>query len=321
MRGKFGAEGIRAIWVTRWDYRSARDIAVIMENCRRAGFNTVLFQVRGNGTAFYRSKVEPWADELGGRDPGFDPLAVACREAHRRGLAIHAWVNVAPGWRGKAPPQNRRQLYHARAEWFWRDESGRREPLGWYSNLNLCWPEVRAYLAAVMHEIVARYPVEGLHMDYIRFPNEWNAAYPAGARVPDYPRDPRTLGLFRQASHRTPDQAPAQWDAWRTQQVDETVREISRAVRKARPGVALTAAVGADPAVAKKKRRRVPDELRGGSGVIRRTAGALDEWPEPRAGRDRRDARQTCTSIDCAATRARPAGGAALLCVCVQCPV
>jgi uncharacterized lipoprotein YddW (UPF0748 family) len=253
MRGKFGAEGIRAIWVTRWDYRSARDIAVIMENCRRAGFNTVLFQVRGNGTAFYRSKVEPWADELGGRDPGFDPLAVACREAHRRGLAIHAWVNVAPGWRGKAPPQNRRQLYHARAEWFWRDESGRREPLGWYSNLNLCWPEVRAYLAAVMHEIVARYPVEGLHMDYIRFPNEWNAAYPAGARVPDYPRDPRTLGLFRQASHRTPDQAPAQWDAWRTQQVDETVREISRAVRKARPGVALTAAVGADPAVAKKK--------------------------------------------------------------------
>lgn len=253
MRGKFGAGGIRGIWVTRWDYKSARDISVIMENCRRAGFNTVMFQVRGNGTAFYRSRIEPWAEELGGHDPGFDPLAVACREGHRRGLAIHAWVNVAPGWRGKEPPKSRRQLYYTRAAWFWHDEAGRREPLGWYNSLNLCWPEVRKYLAAVMHEIVAKYPVDGLHMDYIRFPNEWNAAYPAGARVPDYPRDPRTLALFRQATHRTPEQAPAQWDAWRTEQVNQTVREISRVVRQTKPGVVLTAAVGADPGTAKRK--------------------------------------------------------------------
>ena len=53
-------DSIRAIWVTRWDYKSPADIARIMENCRQTGFNTVLFQVRGHGTACYRSRLEPW---------------------------------------------------------------------------------------------------------------------------------------------------------------------------------------------------------------------------------------------------------------------
>jgi len=244
---------MRAIWVTRWDYKSPSDIAIIMENCQRAGFNTILFQVRGNGTAFYRSKLEPWADELGGRDPGFDPLATACREAHRRGLGLHAWVNVMPGWRGKKPPANRRQLYHAHADWFWRDASGRREPLGWYNNLNPCYPEVRAYLVAVMREIARKHPVDGLHMDYIRFPNEWNESYRHRRTVPDYPRDPRTLALFRRATGHTPATAPRLWDGWRTEQVTRLVRDIRAMLRKVRPSVTLSAAIGAVPDDARRR--------------------------------------------------------------------
>lgn len=242
---------IRAIWVTRWDYKSPTDIARVMENCRRANFNTVLFQVRGNGTSFYRSRIEPWAEELGGRDPGYDPLAVACAEAHKRGMQLHAWVNVMPGWRGKAPPTDPRQLYNARPDWFWRDAHGRREPLGWYNSLNPCYPEVRDYLVSVMHDIVRRYPVDGLHLDYIRFPNEWNDAYGRAATVPDYPRDPRTLALFRRATGRTPDQAPDLWNQWRTDQVTLLVKDIRAMVRRTKPGVWLTAAVGADPREAK----------------------------------------------------------------------
>jgi len=241
---------LRAIWVTRWDYKSPRDIAAIMENCRQAGFNTVLFQVRGNGTAFYRSRLEPWADELGGRDPGFDPLGVACQEAHKRGLSLHAWANVMPGWRGKKPPTNPRQLYRARADWFWRDAQGRRQPLGWYNSVNPCYPEVRRYLTDVMHEIVAGYPVDGLHLDYIRFPNEWNNSYPQGAIVPDYPRDPRTLAMFRAETGQTPESSPDAWIRWRSDKVTELVRDIRRMMRQTKPRAMLTAAVGADPAKA-----------------------------------------------------------------------
>jgi len=241
---------VRAIWVTRWDYKSPRDIAIVMENCKTAGFNTVLFQVRGAGTVMYPSRLEPWADELGGGDPGFDPLAVACQEGHRRGLSVHAWVNVIPGWHGDKTPANPRQLYNARPDWFWHDAAGRRQPLGWYSSVNPCYPEVRRYLVDVMHEIVSRYPVDGLHMDYIRFPNEWSKAYREGATVPDYPRDPRTLAMFQQATGRTPEQAPGAWNAWRTDQVTQLVRDIRQMTLKTDRKVSLTAAVGADADIA-----------------------------------------------------------------------
>lgn len=250
-RGRDGQ--VRAIWVTRWDYKSASDIQCVMENCKRAGFNTVLFQVRGAGTAFYRSRIEPWADELGGRDPGFDPLQVACKEAHRRGMALHAWMNVTPAYRGKEPPANRNQLYHKHPDWFLQDSNGRRQPLGWYMSLNPCYPEVRRYLVAVAHEIVQRYPVDGLHLDYIRIVNDRSQAWPAGVRMPDYPRDRRTLALFHRATGTTPDRSPQQWDQWRTDQVTQLVRDVRNMTRRVRSRVILSAAVGALPVTAKKE--------------------------------------------------------------------
>lgn len=245
---------IRAVWVTRWDYKSRSDIAAVMDQCRRAGFNTVLFQVRGNGTVAYRSKIEPWSEDFGGRDPGFDPLAVACAEAHKRGLELHAWVNVVPGWRGAKPPADPRQLYHAHPEWFWYDAQGRRQPLGWYASLNPCLPEVRQYIVSVMHEIVRNYPVDGLHMDYIRFPNDAHEMYAGLGGAPDYPRDRRTLALFaRDARGATPQSNPAAWNAWRTDQVTKLVRDIRVMVSRTKPAVRLSAAVGSFPDEAKRK--------------------------------------------------------------------
>src|SRR5687767_13170041 len=75
----------RALWITRFDYKTREDVVRAIENAKAAGFDTVLFQVRGNATAFYRSQLEPWAAELGGADPGFDPLEVAIEAAHERG--------------------------------------------------------------------------------------------------------------------------------------------------------------------------------------------------------------------------------------------
>jgi len=55
---------VRAIWVTRWDYRTADDVKKIVHNCGSLGMNTILFQVRGNGTVFYPLCIEPWAEEF-----------------------------------------------------------------------------------------------------------------------------------------------------------------------------------------------------------------------------------------------------------------
>ena len=236
----------RAIWVTRFDYKTADDVTRIITNCADAGFNAVLFQVRGNGTAFYHSNLEPWADELGGSDPGFDPLELACDLAHQRHVQLHAWVNVMPAWRGKTPPTSPEQLYNKHPEWFWYDQYGHRQALSsFYVSLNPCLPEVRAYLVAVMRDLVSRYDVDGLHLDYIRFPNE-PPATPRGSDI-DYPRDGRTLALFHDETGLAPDDDPAAWNRWRTDQVTRLMAAIHEMMRDTRPDAALTAAVGSVP--------------------------------------------------------------------------
>jgi uncharacterized lipoprotein YddW (UPF0748 family) len=241
---------IRAIWVTRGDYKSAQDVQRIMQNCADAGLNTVLFQVRGNGTVYYPSRIEPWSEKYNFQSPGFDPLGVAVQEAHARGLKIQAWVNVMPGWTGPDEPRVRQQLYNAHPDWFWYDAEGRRQPLlheangrkrGWYASLNPCLPEVRSYLVGLFQEIASNYDIDGLHMDYIRFPNE---PVVAGERIPDYPRDARTLALFKEATGQTPQSNPAVWSQWRADQVTQLVVDIHKMLRSTRPGAVLSSACG-----------------------------------------------------------------------------
>lgn len=234
---------VRAVWVARFHYRYPDDIRTIMRNCARAGLNTVLWQVRGDGTVAYPSRIEPWSAEYGHRNPGFDPLAIAVQEAHRQGLRIEAWVNVLPGWRGPAPPPISNQLWHTHPDWFLCDAAGRRQPLGdYYAILNPCWPEVRRYIVSLIEEIAANYDVDGVHLDYVRY--AWDTT--PGARAL-YPRDPQTLRLYRAQTGRHPDDAPAAWDSWRAQQLTRLVADIRAMLGRRRPGATLTAAVWSDP--------------------------------------------------------------------------
>lgn len=259
----FGCEALRqaaltprirqALWVNRYDYRSEEDVRTALRRAGEAGFDTVLFQVRGNATLAIPSRHEPWSREFGHEDPEFDPLAVAIDEGHRSGVRVHAWVNALPGWRGEtAPPETLRQLYTEKPEWFLVDQFGRREPLskGSYVLLNPCLPEVRAHIAGVCADIVRRYDVAGIHLDYVRF-LEPRFVERDGRRVQlDYPRDARTLLLYREDEGRAPDDDPAAWAAWKRARIGELVREVRDAIERTRPGIVLTAAVFAPPRVA-----------------------------------------------------------------------
>ncbi len=232
------------MWVTRWDYRTREDCRAIAENCKAIGMDTILFQVRGNATAFYRSTLEPWAEQFDFKDPGFDPLATMIEETHSRGMRLVAWVNVVPAWWGLTPPTAPNHVYNKHPEWLWYDQKGKRQALSekFYVSLNPCLPEVRAHIVAVVNEIVSNYAIDGLHLDYMRFPNEAPAT-PAGTDI-DYPRDAKTLQLFAAATKKTPDQDPPAWDKWRTAQVTELVRQIRAKVRAQKPEVEVSSAVG-----------------------------------------------------------------------------
>jgi uncharacterized lipoprotein YddW (UPF0748 family) len=247
------AEG-RAVWVTRWDYKTADDVRRIVDNCARAGFNIIVFQVRGNATAFYRSSIEPWAWELTstgpattGRDPGFDPLALAVERAHRRGVELHAYMNVFPGWMSqKYPPAEVGQVWTKHPEWFVADREGRKmipwdrdlspQKRNYYSWLNPAHPDVKDYVVSVFREVAERYDVDGIHLDYCRYPD-----------VGDYSYDPVSLSRFREATGKTPDEAPDLWTKWRGDQVTEVVQRIHDECRKIKPDLMISASVMRDP--------------------------------------------------------------------------
>jgi uncharacterized lipoprotein YddW (UPF0748 family) len=80
--------------VLRSSLGSEKSVRQMVDTAKRAGFNTLLVQVRGRGDAYYNSRIEPRATELED-DPGnFDPLALTLRLAHEQGLRVHAWFNV-----------------------------------------------------------------------------------------------------------------------------------------------------------------------------------------------------------------------------------
>jgi uncharacterized lipoprotein YddW (UPF0748 family) len=236
---------VRAVWVARFHYRNPDDIRATIKNCAAAGFNTVLWQVRGEGTVAYPSQLEPWAREYGHRDPGFDPLAIAVQEAHKHKLRIEAWFNVMPGWKGLVPPAVSNQLYLAHPDWFMYDAAGRRQPLNKdYVIVNPCLPEVRRHIVAVASEIISRYDVDGIHLDYVRF--AWDGTPNAKQ---NFPRDARTLALYRRETGRGPDDDAQAWQHWRANQITRIVDEIRQAINHRRPGATLTAAVWRNPEI------------------------------------------------------------------------
>lgn len=227
------ALGQQAIWVTRFDYATEADVAAIVTRCAALGVDRILFQVRGNASTFYPSELEPWSHRLGGRDPGFDPLAVALTHAERAGIALEAWINVMPLWRGLEPPTDPRHPYLQHPEWVVVDGGGQPQARSkHYVCANPARADVRAHVAAVAAELAVRYPVDAVHLDYVRYVLDV-------AQDRDFSHDPVSLRAFGA----DPAADPAGWRAFKTEQVTATVRAIRAAVREARADCRLTAAV------------------------------------------------------------------------------
>jgi len=233
----------RALWVTRFDYDSEAKIARIMETAARAHFNIIYFQARAAGDAYYRSSIEPCAALLCGKlggTPTYDPLEVAVREGHKRGLQVHAYLNAltgrAAGIEGQCTPMpepdsgNPRHVLLDHPEWVMSDRTGRRLPCPnseEYVWLSPSFPEVRSRLAAVAADIARRYDIDGIHLDRIRYPGtawSWDSA-------------------SRAEFGKNPDLYPGEWKAYRTDLVNRMVRETYDSVNAVKPNLVLSAAV------------------------------------------------------------------------------
>lgn len=76
--------------------KQKKQLIDLLDGFVKANMNSVCLQVRPMADALYKSSYEPWSSYLTGtrgQDPGWDPLAFAVEECHKRGLEINAWVN------------------------------------------------------------------------------------------------------------------------------------------------------------------------------------------------------------------------------------
>ena len=231
---------VRALWVTRWDYRTPDDVRVIAERAASANFNALFFQVRGTADAYYNSQIEPWAARLSGgtlgQDPGWDPLAVAVDEGHARGLEVHAWINVYPAWLGETPPPpaDPEPMWLRFNRLFgddWVVWNRDQQPM--QLNKEYLWSNpgywaVQEHIAAVGCDIAAHYLIDGLHLDNVRYPG-W-----------EYSRDPVTLAAVEQAQTADP---TIDRKEWQRQQIDALVGFLHRSISRLKPGLPLSAAV------------------------------------------------------------------------------
>jgi uncharacterized lipoprotein YddW (UPF0748 family) len=188
-----------------------------------------MVQVRRTGEAYYNSAYEPRASEI--KEEDLDPLAYAIKRGRESGLEVHAWFNVYRVWGSSKAPPWPNHVVNAHPEWLNKDINGK-STTGEGQFLDPGVPEVREYNLKLIKDIVSRYDVDGLMLDYVRYPGqEWGYSDIAVAR-------------FNKAHGRTgkPDPKDPAWGQWRRDQVTQMVREIYREVTRLKPHVKVSAA-------------------------------------------------------------------------------
>ena len=228
------ADEARAVWFHRWEWNDRQDIEVEITNIDNCHMNAVLFQIRGQGDAFYISEHEPWSHLVGDEYPGYDPLAVAIYEAHKKGLELHAYVNAMPAWSGSTPPVSPDHIYNAHPEWIMVDEYGvPMDPADGYADISPGIPQAAQHVNNVIMDIATNYDVDGIHLDYIRYPH------------PNYSHDDSSLVRFARdyPECTSPSTCPGEWDAFRRTLVTEMVQATYDSVTALKPWVKISAAV------------------------------------------------------------------------------
>ena len=257
------ASRVQYLWVLRNSLVNAADIPKLVERAKAMKVKGLLVQVVGRGDGWYRSDLLPYPEPI--RTPGRDPLGELLPLAHAAGIEVHAWMNCCLVWSGERPPRDPRHVVNAHPEWVARMQDGRpmtRLTPGERARLMVegvflspAHPGVRHFLAQVAQEIVQRYPVDGIHLDYIRQPS---------VRIGFDPTSRARFALEHGADPLYFDRLPADqraamdsaWAAFQLDQVTAIVREVRDSVNAARPGVQLSAAVLADTLTAVNRNRQ-----------------------------------------------------------------
>ncbi len=259
------AKADTSLWVTREYATSAQRIDEVMDFCSEHHIKNVFLQIRGRGDAFYESRFIAKSSMI--QDADFDPLAYACTAAHQRNLKLHAWFNTYILYSSTQIPPPDDHVYNLFPEWTSMDINGFDDSslsLNRYRNRNFegCYlspvhPKVNQYLFILIREIVDNYPIDGIHLDYIRFQNRDYGFNAAGRRAfrDETGIDPTAYMLDDpDVSKKIPDEMFFElYDTYRMDAVNALVKRVKSYLNRQLSPIQLSAAVKPQPNLAKEE--------------------------------------------------------------------
>lgn len=230
-------EKTRAAWVHAFDptLKSRASIEDLVDELVAAEADAVYAQVVRRHDAYYDSQVLPATPDTS-LEEGLDVLDELTTQAHAAGLEVHAWVAVAPTWHGAYDNLER-------PEGWVPIQHGRRAPEGqrwvtrtvdgvWSDYLDPALPEVREHVSAIVAELAEDYPVDGVHLDYVRYQSSRHGYHPdALARFED------------ETGVSDPEPDDAAWSQWRREQTRAVMEDVGDALDATGSDAELSAAV------------------------------------------------------------------------------
>lgn len=230
----------RSLWVVPWSIANHRGVDELIEDAIAANQNELLIEVRYRSDALYEvnrggdrfSNPEPRSYIL--KDDSFDPLDYTLKKAKPLGLKVQAWVVVYNATPSLPRLVDENHMFTQKPHWItW--QKGKpmtdiKEQFGLFIDPGI--PEVQDYLLDVFSDIVLGYPeLDGLHLDYIRYPNH------------KYGYHPISTSRYEEALL---EENNLSWNDWRIRQVSDFVGKLQTRIKEINPEILLTAAVFAD---------------------------------------------------------------------------
>jgi uncharacterized lipoprotein YddW (UPF0748 family) len=275
------ATEVRALWVTRSSLSTPETIQRMVASASEHGFNTLFVQVRGRGDAYFNSGRERRASALAAQPDTFDPLAETLTRARDAGLRVHAWVNVNLVSSAAELPSSREHVIYEHPEWLMVSRElapellaiDVRSPeylgkLARWTRANTDTVEglyaspihrgVHDHMSDVVADLVTRYPIDGVHLDYVRYPgSDFDYSRAAVGAFEDEMRSQvspaeqaRVTGLEAIDPFAWPEAFPQDWLQFRQTRLTGLIARLRSTATRLRPGTIVSAAVVPDAAAA-----------------------------------------------------------------------
>jgi len=238
----------RAIWLDRGSIIATggpEGLKAKIQKLHKAGINIVYFETVNAGFPIYPSKIVKHNPMVN----GWDPLKVAIEEGHKQGMEVHAWVwCFAVGNKRHNALINQPDDYAGpiltEAGMMSEALRNREGGLSVDSHQHEFWlspasPKAREFLINLYKEIVTNYDVDGLQLDYIRYPFQTagnRMGFEAAGREHFAQATGKSLDSMDDYTSRV-------WTAWKTYQVTSFVQQVSTSLKKIKPELKLSAAV------------------------------------------------------------------------------